>query len=1348
MYSGIVAALRVVLGYLLLAPFIFGATVTTLLATNVLVSYWFQHRRERKLKTRPGNSPGALPLEPPVQRIPRLGFASLVIGKEAGFSSLFPTEFNSDKWEYPRISLGEGYEQLEHELGQVLGLVVRDFVQEWFRELSADTSFPRCVFAQMAQAIEGVAERVRGKIDTAELFVGQILPLVTAHIRAIREALPPSGAEDSPSGVVTAEDRLRVEQAYKLHPALRSLRSSDDDGNDEAGAKREEKKLVLGHIRRVVDLVLPLILGPEQSTFAPHRVLVRELLNGALLAPLVLSVAEPDTINQVLDGQLERLIREQHMVNELRDALDQQAREPVDDEEALYNEGDLVSDPSNVRTYEQFMTTIDECNDGVELGRIREDILAQIRKRRILIMGQSKDDIVHGQRVGDTIVYINRLYVAKKKAERRLESLQRGESGGSGGVGRRRGNSASSVISPFSSLASVDRRSGVSRASTYYEHRDDPAKLGPPQFTLHEILTNVSSLSAFAEFMDLIGHRFILEFWVNVEGVRQASMDVAVLPSVVGSLWKTYFTLRVDELAGLGSEVEAAVSRVQRCLKGHRHRASVELDTEHMGPEVCVEAFDLICLVQAAVFRHMEQAEFPPFLRSALYTRFLKEYYVTPRQDHLEASLFARNGQERRLSVARSATAEGSVGRRSVSGESSCSAPAVATSSSSSPSPARPKRQSRVWTFAGMRGRPGAPLVSTDRSEAAPLIMAAPLTMAAPLAMAVPEEPTPETMAVPEEPISETMAATKGPTPETVAASEITAVPEEPFPEEPAPAAMAAPARRSVRVGRSEVRRLSASLRTIGLGEAADDGDDDDDDDQQQQQRQLAPIDAGGSGSESEATSDTESDVESDEAEALVIGRAVAPPAPGDLFVGERAALVARAAARTAHQMAIVRALMRQAAARRRPHEQRVLRASYGGLRREALALAQQQRAYAAAAATADHALSPQRTRVHIPRAVGGGLGGSGGLGSGSGGLGSGSGGLGSGSSGDDDGAPHVVYLIEVQQRAAGARLAPVGWVVARRFREFFALHRELRAALPPDAMRRHALPARTQGLLPRPLLRARDVEPRRRGLEAYLQGLLADARACGAPALRRFLSSAEPPADGADGSGGGGGWMQRICQTVGEDISGVTGAESMLEIIVQELGAQVAMQQQEHQQHQHQHQQHQPGPEAAAAAAFVDPLSDAFVEVFGLKTRRNWLRRQAISILLRHIVGGAVERRVRDAVAGAVAAPLAAGALASLRGSLWPAPCGGVALKFQGFAPRSPEQAAETAKRARAQVLWYVPRVLAAMVGRKNARDGASLLIGAVQTRRPNLSLVLALLDAVVAAVFPEIKYQLEHIA
>ncbi|KAJ2437102.1 tRNA (guanine-N(7)-)-methyltransferase (tRNA(m7G46)-methyltransferase), partial [Coemansia sp. RSA 2440] len=644
MYSAVVAAARLLLGYALLAPLVVGTLVATLLGTNIAASYWFQ-RQQRQRRQAGAFGPNTLhvrklTVDPRVPQIPRLQFASHL--PRAITSSLFPTDFNRSFSE-PALELEQmGFPLVAAELLAVLKLVVRDFVQSWFGDITADTSFPRCVLMQIVQAVDAVAERMSGKVDAAQIVVGQVLPIVTAHIHAIKEC-EAAALEDTDAVGDNAKQRIcdmyATSASIRWHPALHGM---------ESGASAEERKRrVMAHVRKVVDLVVPLVLAPEQSSFAPHRVLVRELLTGALLGPVVMSIADPDTVNQLLDSQLERLIREQHMVNELRDALDQQARgdTPVpnvpDDGRMGRESNDSTLGPETnerpvVRTYEQFMTTIDECADVEELARIHEDVLAQIRKRRILIMGQNKDDIVHGQRVRDVLVYINRLYVAKKKAERRMEMLGRDQALSAGATARRRGSSGASgsflqgldmaagpsslmrgsvsslpeprtlhapppstiersgvsarrvlsgrtVSGGSDPLAAVPRRlrkSTVSRASTYYQHRDDPAKLGPPQFTLREILTNVTSLSAFTEYMDVIGCKFILEFWVNVEGVRQASKPREIFPSIVRTLWKNYFTLRVDELASVGGdEVEAAISRVQRVLKPFRVAGVLDLDT-------------------------------------------------------------------------------------------------------------------------------------------------------------------------------------------------------------------------------------------------------------------------------------------------------------------------------------------------------------------------------------------------------------------------------------------------------------------------------------------------------------------------------------------------------------------------------------------------------------------------------------------------------------------------------------------------------------------------------------------------------------------------------------------------
>lgn len=1023
-----------------------------------------------------------------------------------------------------------------------MDLVIRDFVQSWFGDISADSSFHRCVWGQITGCLEVVVERTGGnRFDVAGIVVGQMMPLVTAHIRAIRAIRESQQKDDD-----VAREYMES-TAMKWHPALESLRELDQRD------KELEKRLVMEHVRKAMGLVIPLLLPQEQSTFGPHRVLVREILNGALLTPMLMSLSDPDTINQLLDTQLEKLIREQHMVNELREALDRQEDGLLGTEEE--------DDSLKHQTYDQFMETIDGCTDVRKLERIRQDILAQIRKRRILIMGQKNENIVHGQRVKDIVVYINRLYVARKKTERRLELVRMDQAASSGSMN----SSAQSLPLPLplpQSLIPADSQQYLSRASTYYDHRDDPTQLGPPQFSLREILNNVTSLSAFAEYMDIIGNSFILEFWVNVEGIRQQTTLDEMLPNILSSLWKTYFTVRVDELASLGDQTEDAISRVQRCLKPHRaEQGQMDLDPGRLTKEVCREAFELVCLVQEQVFGYMEQSILPPFLRSAFYSRYLREYCQTSREDQISAELFSE------------ALREGEEGEDTVS------------------------------------------------------------------------LPTPE-----------------------VASS------------------------RSIKVDRMEVRRLSASLRSIG----GMDGD-----------GPLAMTEyLEGEKEEEEEEEEEEVDLEEenedeDKAESLMIARALKTPTPGDLFLDDRIRQLSDELERKTRQMAMVQALMRQAESRHKPHEQRVLEASYRDLRREVHAGVEQQKTYQSS--LADHWLSATRTRVHIPRAI-----------------------MASAREvGETDEKPHTVYLIELQQQldssshAGGGGAAPTGWVVTRRYREFFNLHQQLKLRVPQLMSQ---LPART------PLIRLqkdRDIETRRRALEKYLQGLLSDERVCGERCLREFLSSTEPPMAADEGDEG---WMQQIRKTVGEDIEGVTGADSMLEIIVQELGTQVAMQ--------------QPTAQVESTGAFIEPLSDLFIEVFGLKNRRNWLRRQAISILLRHIVGGTVERQVREMADRLLSDALLEGALGNLRRTLWPQD-----EKFRGFARRTEAQMRESKARARDQCLWYLPRLLGGMVGKKNARDGAQLLFGVAQHAVPNLNLLLQWFDVLVGVVFPEIKYQMEAI-
>ncbi|KAJ2577325.1 hypothetical protein EV177_010905, partial [Coemansia sp. RSA 1804] len=76
---------------------------------------------------------------------------------------------------------------------------------------------------------------------------------------------------------------------------------------------------------------------------------------------------------------------------------------------------------------------------------------------------------------------------------------------------------------------------------------------------------------------------------------------------------------------------------------------------------------------------------------------------------------------------------------------------------------------------------------------------------------------------------------------------------------------------------------------------------------------------------------------------------------------------------------------------------------------------------------------------------------------------------------------------------------------------------------------------------------------------------------------------------------------------------------------------------------------------------------------------------------------------------------------------------------------PRTDSQKADSLRDARSRILWLLPRILGGMVGKKNARDGARLLVDVVQHPLPNLNLALHIFDVLVVSAFPEIKFQLE---
>jgi len=79
---------------------------------------------------------------------------------------------------------------------------------------------------------------------------------------------------------------------------------------------------------------------------------------------------------------------------------------------------------SRVLSFDEFLKVIRECNTVLDAKRIRHQIVTEIKKKAQHIRGRRPEDVLPGGiRVQDLQRYINRLNIARKRAEARIEQL-------------------------------------------------------------------------------------------------------------------------------------------------------------------------------------------------------------------------------------------------------------------------------------------------------------------------------------------------------------------------------------------------------------------------------------------------------------------------------------------------------------------------------------------------------------------------------------------------------------------------------------------------------------------------------------------------------------------------------------------------------------------------------------------------------------------------------------------------------------------------------------------------------------------------------------------------------------
>ncbi|CAL1694469.1 unnamed protein product [Somion occarium] len=497
-------------------------------------------------------------------------------------------------------------------LNDILIMIVRDFVLTWYKEISSSPSFPTAVSVTIHSSLQRLISRIES-LDLPALIVKRILPKVTAHIEQFRQsemALRGAGLErrltQSEELDLLLASRYASRGGGKLHSAVDNLSSTFTKQTEEA------------HLRELIDKALPHILPEKEAGSKALKIVVREIMASSVLYPVMDMLSDPDFWNKSIDQVAGAAIRQQRLISKVRNVLEAQIPLPqsrvvgVAVPTSTDNTITIRTDP---RQFESFLRSINRCSSLLDARRLKNDIMGEIRRTRTLLASHENEDWINGEKTEDIVAFLDRLYTAKRKVEKRIVIL---------------GGEEDALSSPSYSEPTASTR-----------------------LTLRDILTNPSSLSYFMEFMDRRNRSLLVQFWLTVESFKNPlesvdsdssgdDDDALTDPSLAATLKEDISMM--NELYFSGTTPDPALSAVPQ-----KHVNVIKsFGQDNNSPTLAAErrVRRSVMLAQRHVEKDME-SDFEDFKRSELWFRVVRDVDLHPRRASTESWDHAREASSR-----------------------------------------------------------------------------------------------------------------------------------------------------------------------------------------------------------------------------------------------------------------------------------------------------------------------------------------------------------------------------------------------------------------------------------------------------------------------------------------------------------------------------------------------------------------------------------------------------------------------------------------------------------------------------------------------------------------------------
>ncbi|KAK9384889.1 PXA domain-containing protein [Lipomyces mesembrius] len=344
----------------------------------------------------------------------------------------------------------------------IIEYILRDFILSWYSQISMDASFPAQVDNTIRITVEHIRDRLL-QIDLVDFTMQKIIPIITKHV----------------SDFAAAETALRGKHLNKQFTESRELdialasKYANGELHPAASLKAPNPKIAEKEwIRNLVGSILPYILPEREAQSRAVFILVQEIVACSVIMPVISALEEPDTWNQIIEKYASSTLQDRKAVQRLRAALDKHAN-------PAHNKSQQpivrLTAKSDERTYEKFVRGIRRCTLLSEARRLRYDITIQLKRALI---------------DGNDLLLIRRL-----KNARRLIDLK--------------------IMDLTNENLSPSKRRGV-KATPSQTPNNDPRE----KYTILQLLQSSAGLSYFMEFMDRQRRTVLLQFYLVVNGFK------------------------------------------------------------------------------------------------------------------------------------------------------------------------------------------------------------------------------------------------------------------------------------------------------------------------------------------------------------------------------------------------------------------------------------------------------------------------------------------------------------------------------------------------------------------------------------------------------------------------------------------------------------------------------------------------------------------------------------------------------------------------------------------------------------------------------------------------------------